>query len=65
MLAHLKVRDDACPCHPDRSTLLHSTVCQQLYMNIKASVGQWVLLHLFFLKLILITSVNHFCPPPN
>lgn len=65
MLAHPKLCDDTSPCHPVRSTLLDSTVCQCLHMNIKASVGQWVILDLFFLKLILITSENHFHPPPN
>lgn len=65
MLAHPKLCDDTSPCHPDRSTLLDSTICQSLYMNIKASVGQWFILDIFFLKLILITSVNHFHPPPH
>lgn len=51
--------------HPGRSSWLHSTTWQCLCMNIKASVGQWLIADLFLLKLILTPPVSHFHPPLN
>lgn len=64
MLAH----PELCWClswHPGRSSWLHSTTWQCLCMNIKASVGQWLIADLFLLKLILTPPVSHFHPPLN
>lgn len=62
---HIQSSADASPWHPGRNTWLHSTTCQCVCMNIKASVGQWLIVGLFLLKLILIPPVSHFHPPPN